>query len=155
MAPGGAEGGTIASSQDDKYRQVVFRVLSSQDDDYRQVVFRIPQIKKRSTLGRRWAGVGGGAGRGAAPTPAVRTTSTGKSSTVPLKYKREVLWDDAGLELAVALGGAGDGTAATSQDDEYRQVVFHILQIKKRRWPRVGGGAGWDGGQHHRQQPGQ
>ncbi len=78
MALGGAGGGTIASSQDDKYRQVVFRSLqikkkrsslyagpelavalggagggniaSSQDDEYRQVVFRILQIKKRSTL---------------------------------------------------------------------------------------------------------
>jgi len=29
-------------------------------------------------------------------------------------------WDDAGPELAVALGGAGGGTVASSQDDEYR-----------------------------------
>jgi hypothetical protein len=39
-------------------------------------------------------------------------------------------WDDAGPELAVALGGAGGGTIASSQDDEYRQVVFLSLQTK-------------------------
>jgi hypothetical protein len=41
-------------------------------------------------------------------------------------------WDDAGPELAVALGGAGGGTIANSQDDEYRQVVFRIFQIRRR-----------------------
>ena len=29
-------------------------------------------------------------------------------------------WDDAGPELALAQGGAGGGTLANSQDDEYR-----------------------------------
>jgi hypothetical protein len=45
VALGGAGGGTIASSQDDEYRQVVLRTLSSQDDEYRQVVFRILKQK--------------------------------------------------------------------------------------------------------------
>jgi hypothetical protein len=56
-------------------------------------------------------------------------------------------WDDAGPELAVALGGAGGGTIASSQDDEYRQVVFRSLQnIKEkfilRRAVALGGAGG-------------
>ena len=34
-------------------------------------------------------------------------------------------WDDAGPELAVQQGGAGGGTLANSQDDEYRYRVSH------------------------------
>ena len=37
-----------------------------------------------------------------------------------LELAKSGAWDDAGPELALALGGAGGGTIASSQDDEYR-----------------------------------
>jgi hypothetical protein len=116
MALGGAGGGTIANSQDDKYRQVSsvsFKykrevhctgpelavalggvgggtIASSQDDEYRQVVFHSLQ-NKEATPGRSWQWCWVGR-KGAAPH------------------------------------------IASSQDDEYRQVVFHILQKKVEKY---------------------
>ena len=40
-------------------------------------------------------------------------------------------WDDAGPEAAVAQGGAGGGTLANSQDDEYRLVLRVCIPLSE------------------------
>ena len=41
-----------------------------------------------------------------------------------LELAKSGAWDDAGPDLALAMGGSGGGTLANSQDDEYRSVVI-------------------------------
>ena len=41
-----------------------------------------------------------------------------------LELAKSGAWDDAGPDLALAMGGSGGGTLANSQDDEYRSVLI-------------------------------
>ena len=52
-----------------------------------------------------------------------------------LELAKSGAWDDAGPDLALAMGGSGGGTLANSQDDEYRsEKLLKFMIINVTRW---------------------
>ena len=51
-----------------------------------------------------------------------------------LELAKSGAWDDAGPDLALAMGGSGGGTLANSQDDEYR--LFDLARFQRVRLRR-------------------